>query len=140
MFGFSSLWCFDGILSIPFGDRSYSFYLVGFVEAEGHFRGRILLKSGGFEAANRIFSVNQADDRLVLESIKSFFFMTSNVQTGSSPNYPNRFFIIASGDLWVNFRIVKFFNNYPFLGDKIRSFRKFEADVLMSVRKSKKGS
>ena len=141
MFGFSSLWCFDGILSIPWGDQSYSFYLVGFVEAEGHFHGRILLESGGFGATNRRFAIGQADDRLVIESIRSFFFMTeSNVQTASCLNYPNCFFVIESGDLWVNLRIVKFFNNYPFLGDKIRSFRKFEADVLMSVRKSKEGS
>lgn len=87
----------------------------------------------------RVFSVGQADDRLMIESIRSFFLMTeSNVLTGSTPNYPNEYFLIKSGDLQVNFGMVKFFNNYPFLGAKISSFREFEADFLMSVRKSKK--
>uniref|UniRef100_UPI00223913F1 LAGLIDADG endonuclease n=1 Tax=Ramaria cf. rubripermanens TaxID=2016387 RepID=UPI00223913F1 len=97
-------------------DNYFNEWLSGFIEAEGCFSIR---KNG-----NHSFSIGQNDDRYLIESIKSHF----NIQSGIR-NPSKQFWCIETYRIFTLHNIIKHFNKYPLLGEKLVSLNKFKCQI-----------
>jgi hypothetical protein len=91
-------------------------WLSGFMEAEGCFSVR--------KNNNHSFSIGQNDDRYLIESIRNYFQIENKIR---NPN--KNFWSIETYRRTTLYNIIKHFDNYPLLGEKLISFSKFK-DLL----------
>jgi hypothetical protein len=87
-------------------------WLSGFIEAEGCFSIR--------NSNNHSFSIGQNDDRYLLESIRNYFKIQSNVR-----NSYKSFWVIETYRKSTFINLIEHFNKYPLLGEKLNSYSKF---------------
>ena len=98
--------------------ENFKWWLSGLVEAEGCF---CIRKNG-----NQSFSVSQKNDRLIIDSVKTFF------------EIPNKVIQKKYGTLVVEtfnsrccFKVSNFFEKYPLRGEKISSFNRFKTHLYL---------
>jgi len=101
-------------LNIP---SYFKCWLSGFIEAEGCFSLR--------ENNNHSFSIGQNDDRYLMAAIKQYFNATNTVR-----NPGGKFYSLEVYKKEVLLRIITHCNNYPLLGEKLESFKRFSKKVL----------
>ena len=87
-------------------------WLSGFIEAEGCFSIRKL--------NNHSFSIGQKDDIYLIEAIKQYFNLTNVIR---SPSY--NFYFIETYKKENLYKIIDHFTNYPLLGEKFESLKRF---------------
>lgn len=91
-------------------------WLSGFIEAEGCFS---LRKSN-----NHSFSIGQKDDLYLISAIKQYFEVNNKVQN------TNKFYYIEIYKKEVLLKIITHCINYPLLGEKLESLKKFRKNLL----------
>jgi Cytochrome C and Quinol oxidase polypeptide I/LAGLIDADG endonuclease len=89
-------------------------WLSGFIEAEGCFSIR--------KSNNRSFSIGQNDDLYLIEAIKQYFEATNKVR-----NPYGKFYFLEIYKKEVLLKIITHCTNYPLLGEKLESLKKFNA-------------
>ena len=89
-------------------------WLSGFIEAEGCFSIRITKN-------NHSFSIGQKKDKYILENIKTHFNITNQIR-----QINNDFWFLEVYKKSVLTDIINHLNNYPLLGEKKLSFKKFK--------------
>ena len=87
-------------------------WLSGFIEAEGCFSKRI--------SNNHSFSIGQNDDLYLVNAIKQYFEITNQVR-----NPYGKFYFLEIYKKEVLLRIITHCANYPLLGEKLESLKKF---------------
>lgn len=92
-------------------------WIAGFVEAEGCFSIR---KNG-----NHSFSVGQNDDKYLIEAIKSELNIANIVR-----NPYRNFYSVEAYKKETLLNIIHFFNDHPFIGEKLESFNKFKTYII----------
>lgn len=95
----------------------FNVWISGFIEAEGCF---CLRKN-----KNHSFSIGQKNDKYILEYIRSFFLVTSNVRS-----LKNDFYFLEVYKREVLFNFINHFEKFPLLGDKLDSFEKFKKIII----------
>jgi len=93
-------------------------WLSGFIEAEGCFSIR--------KSNNHSFSIGQNDDIYLIEAIKQFFEVTNKVR-----NPYGKFYYLEVYKKEVLERIITHCFNYPLLGEKLDSLKKFKAKATL---------
>jgi len=91
-------------------------WLSGFIEAEGCFSIR--------KSNNHSFSIGQNDDLYLIHAIKQYFEVTNKVRN----TYKN-FYFLEVYNKKVLFKIITHCNNYPLLGEKLESLKKFSNQI-----------
>ena len=105
------------ILKAPFEIPNYfKEWLSGFIEAEGCFS---LRKSN-----NHSFSIGQNDDKYLIEAIKIYFEASNAVR-----NSYDKFYALEIYKKEVLKRIITHCCNYPLLGEKRISLKKFSQEL-----------
>jgi cytochrome c oxidase subunit 1 len=94
----------------------FSEWLSGFIEAEGCFSIR--------NSNNHSFSIGQNDDCYLIESIKNYFEIVSKVR-----NPYKTFWVIETYRHSTFINLIKHFDKYPLLGEKLNSYSKFK-DII----------
>ena len=89
-------------------------WLSGFIEAEGSFSIRTTKN-------NHSFSIGQKKDKYILENIKTHFNITNQIRLIN-----NDFWFLEVYKKSVLTDIINHLNNYPLLGEKKLSFKKFK--------------
>lgn len=102
---------------IKFHQNYFQEWLSGFIEAEGCFFLR-------YTSNNHSFSIRQNDDKYILEKIKSHFNITSQIR-----KINERFWYIEVYRKSTLINIIQHCIEYPLLGEKFISLRKFK-DLL----------
>lgn len=92
-------------------------WLSGFIEAEGCFSIR--------KSNNLSFSIGQNDDIYLIEAIKQYFEVTNKVR-----NSYGKFYSLEVYKKEVLVKIITHCYNYPLLGEKLESLKKFKEKVL----------
>ena len=92
-------------------------WLSGFIEAEGCFSIR--------KTNNHSFSIGQNDDLFLIEGIKQFFEATNKVR-----NNKGNFYSIEIYKKEILKKIINHFNDYPLLGEKAESLKKFRVALM----------
>ena len=87
-------------------------WLSGFIEAEGCFSIR--------KSNNHSFSIGQNDDLYLIEAIKEYFEVTNKVR-----NPYGKFYFLEIYKKEVLLKIITHCTNYPLLGEKLESLKKF---------------
>jgi hypothetical protein len=95
-------------------NKNYKWWLCGFTEAEGCF---CIRKSGA-----QSFSIGQKNDRIIIESIKTFFKLPNKIRTQKQ----TKFFIIETYNTRSLYQIINFFEQYSLRGEKSGSFQLFK--------------
>ena len=95
--------------SIP---NYFNGWISGFIEAEGCFS---LRKNN-----NHSFSIGQNDDYYLINAIKKFFVITNSIR-----NLNNKFYTLEVYKKETLKFIINHFKNYPLLGEKANSLKKF---------------
>ena len=104
--------------NIKFNIPSYfKGWLSGFIEAEGCFSIR--------KSNNHSFSIGQNDDIYLIEAIKQYFEVTNKVR-----NPYGKFYFLEVYKKEVLARIITHCINYPLLGEKLESLKKFKDKVI----------
>jgi len=88
-------------------------WLSGFIEAEGSFSIR--------KSNNHSFSIGQNDDRYLIEAIKNYFQIQSQVRNSST-----NFWSLETYRHSTLINLIKHLNEYPLLGEKSNSYLKFK--------------
>ena len=99
---------------IKIDNNYFNAWLSGFLEAEGCFT--IKNKSN-----NHSFSINQKNDKYILEIIKNHFDIKNEIR-----KINNKFWFIEIYRKLTLIKIINHCNNYPLLGEKLLSFTKFK--------------
>ena len=99
---------------IKIDNNYFNAWLSGFLEAEGCFT--IKNKSN-----NHSFSINQKNDKYILEIIKNHFDIKIEIR-----KINNKFWFIEIYRKLTLIKIINHCNNYPLLGEKLLSFTKFK--------------
>jgi len=94
----------------------FSEWLSGFIEAEGCFSLR--------NSNNHSFSIRQNDDRYLIEFIRNYFEIISKVR-----NPYKTFWVIETYRHSTLINLIKHFDIYPLLGEKLTSYSKFK-DII----------
>ena len=89
-------------------------WIRGFIEAEGCF-------SVKKTKNNHSFSIGQKNDKYILESIKEHFNISNQIR-----QINNNFWFVEVYKKSVLTNIINHLNNYPLLGEKQLSFKKFK--------------
>ena len=92
-------------------------WLSGFIEAEGCFSVR--------KFNNHSFSIGQNDDFYLIEAIKLYFEATNKVR-----NPYGKFYIVEIYKKETLLKIIHHCTNYPLLGEKLESLKKFDKKLL----------
>ena len=92
-------------------------WLIGFIEAEGCFS---LRKSN-----NHSFSIGQNDDLYLIEAIQKYFEITNKVR-----NPYGKFYFLEVYRKEVLLKIITHCTNYPLLGEKLESLKKFSKKLV----------
>ena len=101
--------------NIKFNKPTYfKAWLSGFIEAEGCF-------SVKKTKNNHSFSIGQKNDKYILESIKEHFNISNQIR-----QINNNFWFVEVYKKSVLTNIINHLNNYPLLGEKQLSFKKFK--------------
>jgi uncharacterized protein (DUF433 family) len=87
-------------------------WLSGFIEAEGCFSIR--------KSNNHSFSIGQNDDLYLIDAIKQYFEVTNKVR-----NPYGKFYFLEIYKKEVLLKIITHCTNYPLLGEKLESLKKF---------------
>lgn len=102
-------------------------WLSGFIEAEGCFsipRGDFKESPGSpkgrRKSNNHSFSIGQNDDVYLIEAIKHYFEITNKVR---NPN--GKFYFLEVYKKEALLKIITHCRNYPLLGEKLESLKKF---------------
>lgn len=90
----------------------YPSWLSGFIEAEGCF----CVRQNGQQS----FSIGQKNDPCIILSIKKYFAFQNKIQEKK-----NQMYVLEGGHRQVLGRMIAFFQKYPLLGEKHRSFLTF---------------
>jgi uncharacterized protein (DUF433 family) len=92
-------------------------WLSGFIEAEGCFSIR--------KSNNHSFSIGQNDDLYLIEAIKQYFEVTNKVR-----NSYGKFYFLEIYKKKVLLKIITHCTNYPLLGEKLESLKKFSQKLF----------
>ena len=92
-------------------------WLTGFIEAEGCFSIR--------KTKAHSFSIGQNDDVYLIDAIKQYFEVSNKVR-----NPYGNFYFLEVYKKEVLAKIVAHFTNYPLLGEKLESLKKFNEKIL----------
>ena len=92
-------------------------WLSGFIEAEGCFSIR--------ESNNHSFSIGQNDDIYLIEAIKQYFEATNKIR-----NPYGKFYFLEVYKKEVLLKIITHCANYPLLGEKLESLKKFNKKLI----------
>jgi len=92
-------------------------WLSGFIEAEGCFSIR--------KSNNHSFSIGQNDDFYLIDAIKQYFEVTNKLR-----NTYGKFYSIEVYKKEVLLKIITHCTNYPLLGEKLESLKKFRQKLL----------
>jgi hypothetical protein len=92
-------------------------WLSGFIEAEGCFSIR--------KSNNHSFSIGQNDDLYLIEAIKQYFEVTNKVR-----NPYGKFYFLEIYKKEVLLKIITHCTNYPLLGEKLESLKKFYQKIF----------
>ena len=104
--------------NIDFKIPSYfKVWLSGFIEAEGCFSIR--------KSNDHSFSIGQNDDLYLIEAIKQYFEVTNKVR-----NPYGKFYFLEIYKKIVLLKIINHCTNYPLLGEKLESLKKFSQKLF----------
>lgn len=92
-------------------------WLSGFIEVEGCFSIR--------KHNNHSFSIGQNDDIYLINAIKQYFEVTNKVR-----NPYGKFYVLEAYKKQVLLKIITHCINYPLLGEKLDSLKKFRQNIL----------
>lgn len=112
----------NALINTPDFSEDYKHWLSGFVEAEGCF---CIRKNG-----NQSFSISQKNDKLIIESIKSYFKIPNKILQKKCGT-----FVIETYNSKNCFLIVEFFERYPLRGEKNKSFERFKIHMESKYNK-----
>ena len=101
-------------IKVPFYFKAW---LSGFIEAEGCFSIR--------KTKAHSFSIGQNDDVYLIDAIKQYFEVSNKVR-----NPYGNFYFLEVYKKEVLAKIVAHFTNYPLLGEKLESLKKFNEKIL----------
>ena len=94
-------------------------WLSGFIEAEGCFSIR--------KSNNHSFSIGQSDDFYLIDAIKQYFEVTNKVRNSGAAG---KFYSIEVYKKEVLLKIINHCTNYPLLGEKSESLKKFSKKLF----------
>jgi hypothetical protein len=97
----------------------FSAWLSGFIEAEGNFN-IVRRKTGGIYV--RRFSIGQNKDRYLIDMIKVYFESAHTLYQDKNKEH----YRISIGGFYSNKCIIKHFEIYPLLGEKLISYEKWK--------------
>lgn len=103
-------------VAVEIVDSYFNEWLSGFVEAEGCFS----FRKNGYHS----FSIGQNDDKNLIEAIKLKFNIQSEVR-----NPYKQFWCIETYRILTLHNIIKHFNKYPLLGEKLVSLNKVKVHM-----------
>jgi hypothetical protein len=92
-------------------------WLSGFIEAEGCFSIR--------KYNNHSFSIGQNDDVYLIDAIKQYFEITNKIR-----NPYGKFYVLEVYKKEVLLKIIAHCTNYPLLGEKLESLKKFNHKLI----------
>lgn len=92
-------------------------WLSGFIEAEGCFSIR--------KSNNHSFSIGQNDDIYLIHAIKQYFEVNNKVR-----NSHGKFYSLEVYNKKVLLKIITHCNNYPLLGEKLESLKRFSSYIM----------
>ena len=107
-------------LNIP---AYFKAWLSGFIEAEGCFS--IPGYAGTRKTNNHSFSIGQNDDFYLIEAIQQYFEVTNKVR-----NPYGKFYFLEVYKKEVLLKIITHCTNYPLLGEKLESLKKFSKKLV----------